>query len=481
MSAAKVSGKQLAGALDSLLNGPSIRGGAIEIALWLLAALALIAATAAFVATEFALVTVDRTRVEERAGAGDRRARMVQRLVARLSFHLSGAQIGITVSSLLLGFMIEPALAPMVAPGIEALFGSDTPLGVSVAVALVLATVVHMVLGELVPKAVATTKPYGTAVAVAVPTTVYGVLARPLVMFLNESANWMVRRLGIEPREELETVPDRDEIEHLFVSSGQEGMLDEGEVRLLTRSIRLADKQADDAMVPRVEVVAIAADASVADLADLAARTGHSRFPVIGGHLDDVAGVVHVKSLFAVPVQDRRSTPVSQLMKPVLAVPESRDLDDMLDDLRTGAGQLAVVVDEHGGTAGIITLEDVLEEIVGEIDDEHDSSTPERTRAESRGSTVLPASLHVDEVFEATGFAMPEGAYETLAGLVLDRLGHIPVPGEIATVDGWRLEVVAVDGLRIAAVRVVAPSEAVGHPSVGRDPSVGSAESEASP
>ena len=291
----------------------------------------------------------------------------------------------------------------------------------------------------------------------------------------------MVRRLGIEPREDIETVPDRDELEHLFVSSGQEGMLDEGEVRLLTRSIRLADKQADDAMVPRVEVVAIAADASVADLADLAARTGHSRFPVIGGHLDDVAGVVHVKSLFAVPVQDRPSTPVSQLMKPVLAVPESRDLDDMLDDLRTGAGQLAVVVDEHGGTAGIITLEDVLEEIVGEIDDEHDSSTPERTRAESRGSTVLPASLHVDEVLEATGFAMPEGAYETLAGLVLDRLGHIPVPGEIATVEGWRLEVVAVNGLRIAAVRVVAASEAGGHPSVGLDPSLGSAESEASP
>ena len=426
-------------------------------------------------------MAVDRTRVDERAGAGDRRARMVQRLVAQLSLQLSGAQIGITVSSLLLGFMVEPALAPMIAPGIEALFGSETPSGVSVAVALVLATIVHMVLGELVPKAVATTKPYGTAVAVALPTTVYGVLARPLVVFLNGVANWMVRRLGIEPREDIDPLPDRDELEHLFVSSGEEGMLDEGEVRLLTRSIRLAHKQADDAMVPRVEVLAIAADASVADLADLAARTGHSRFPVIAGHLDDVAGVVHVKSLFAVPVQDRPSTPVSQLMKPVLAVPESRDLDDMLDDLRTGAGQLAVVVDEHGGTAGIITLEDVLEEIVGEIDDEHDSSTPERTRAESRGSTVLPASLHIDEVLEATGFAMPEGAYETLAGLVLDCLGHIPVPGEIATVDGWRLEVVAVDGLRIAAVRVVAPYETGTGPAAKPGPKLGSAERGASP
>ena len=395
--------------------------------------------------------------MDERAAAGDRRARMVQRLVAELSFHLSGAQIGITVSSLLLGFMVEPALAPMVAPLIEDLFGADTPVGVSVAVALVAATVVHMVLGELVPKAVATTKPYGTAVAVGLPTTLYGVMARPVVAFLNGVANWMVRRLGIEPREDIDQTPDREELEHLFVSSGEEGMLDEGEVRLLTRSIRLADKQADDAMVPRVEVVSIAAEASVADLADLSARTGHSRFPVIGRHIDDVVGVVHVKSLFTVPVQDRPSTPVSRLTKQVLAVPESRDLDDLLDDLRTGAGLLAVVVDEHGGTAGIITLEDVLEEIVGEIDDEHDSSTPERTRSESRGSTVLPASLHTDEVLEATGFAMPEGAYETLAGLVLDRLGHIPIPGERVTVDGWRLEVVAVDGLRIATVRVVAP------------------------
>ena len=426
------------------------------------------AATAAFVATEFALVTVDRIRVNERAGAGDRRARMVQRLVARLSFHLSGAQIGITVSSLLLGFIAEPAVAPLVAPGIEALFGADTPHGVSIAAALIVATIVHMVLGELVPKAIATTKPYGTAVAVAVPATLYGVLARPVVVFLNGLANWMVRGFGIEPREDIDPLPDRDELEHLFVSSGEEGMLDEGEVRLLTRSIRLAGKQADDAMVPRVEVAAISIEASVAELADLAARTGHSRFPVIAGHVDDVAGVVHAKSVFAVPVQDRASTPVSHLMNPVLAVPESRDLDDVLDDLRTGAGQLAVVIDEHGGTAGIITLEDVLEEIVGEIDDEHDSATPQRTRAESRGSTVLPASLHTDEVLEATGFAMPEGAYETLAGLVLDRLGHIPVPGEIATVGGWRLEVVAVDGLRIATVRVVAPAAAGGQASSGR-------------
>ena len=416
------------------------------------------AANAAFVATEFAFVAVDRTRVDERAGTGDRRARMVQRMVARLSLHLSGAQIGITVTSLLLGYLAEPAIASAISPGVEAVFGTATPRGVSIGIALAVATVVQMVLGELVPKAVATTKPYGTAVAMALPASVYGVLVRPVVASLNGLANLIVRRLGVEPREDIDATPDRDELEHLFMSSGEEGVLDEGEVRLLTRSIRLADKQADDAMVPRVEVAAVPRDASVAELAEMAVRTGHSRFPVIAGSLDDVVGVVHVKRVYGVPVADRSSTPVSQLMTAVLAVPESRDLDDLLDDLRVGAGQLAVVIDEHGGTPGSSRSRTSSRRLVGEIDDEHDSATPERTRAEARGSTVLPASLHTDEVLDATGFAMPEGAYETLAGLVLDRLGHIPVPGEIAVVDGWRLEVVAVDGLRIATVRVVAPS-----------------------
>ncbi len=414
-------------------------------------------ANAGFVAAEFALVAVDRTRVEERAASGDRRARRVKRLLARLSYHLSGAQLGITVTSLLLGYLAEPAIAVALEPAVSAVFGEATPAGVSVGIALAAATVVQMVLGELVPKTVATTKPFGSAVALARPVAVYGLLARPAVAFLDGLANRTVLRLGIEPRQDIESTPDRDELTQLILSSGQEGVLDVGEVQLLTRSIRLADKQADDAMVPRVEIVAIGAGASVDDLAELANRTGHSRFPVTGEGLDDIVGVVHVKSIYRRPVAARGSAPVAELMAPVPAVPESRDLGELLVDLRSGAGQLAVVIDEHGGTAGIITLEDVLEEIVGEIDDEHDSITPARTRVESRGSTVLPASLHPDEVRDATGFDMPSGEFETLAGLVLDRLGHIPVPGEMVTVAGWRIEVVAMDRLRIATVRVVAP------------------------
>ena len=337
-------------------------------------------ANAGFVAAEFALVAVDRTRVDERAASGDRRARRVKRLLARLSYHLSGAQLGITVTSLLLGYLAEPVIAVALEPAVSAVFGEATPRGVSIGIALAVATVVQMVLGELVPKTVATTKPFASAVALARPVAVYGLLARPAVAFLDGLANRTVRRLGIEPRQDIETTPDRHELTQLILSSGQEGVLDVGEVQLLTRSIRLADKQADDAMVPRVEIVAIGADASADELAELASRTGHSRFPVTGEGLDDIVGVVHVKSMYRRPVAARASTPVAELMAPVPAVPESRDLGELMAELRSGAGQLAVVIDEHGGTAGIITLEDVLEEIVGEIDDEHDTVTPVRTR-----------------------------------------------------------------------------------------------------
>ncbi|MEM7140062.1 MAG: hemolysin family protein [Actinomycetota bacterium] len=435
-----------------------LQGVLIDIALRLLVAIALVAANAAFVAAEFALVAVDRTRVDERANQGSGAARRVQALLDRLSYHLSGAQLGITITSLLLGFLAEPTVAAAIEPGLEAIFG-DVPSGVSIALALVIATVVQMVFGELVPKSLATSRPLESSLALSRPTAVYGVLARPLVAVLDGMAARLTRRLGVEPKEELEAVPDRDELEHLIRSSGEEGMLDEGEVDLLTRSIRLADKSADDAMVPRVRVVAIDDEATVDELVELAVASGHSRFPVMGEDLDDLIGVVHVKAVHAVPIEARTDTQVVDLMAPVLAVPEARDLDELLVELREGGQQLAAVIDEHGGTAGIITLEDVLEELVGEIDDEHDEITTSLTRVEAMGSTVIPASLHPDEVRDLTGFEMPEGEYETLAGLVLDQLGEIPAPGDMCNVGGWRLEVVAMERLRIASVRVVAPPE----------------------
>ena len=416
------------------------------------------AANAAFVAAEFALVAVDRTRVDERANQGSAAAARVQALLDRISYHLSGAQLGITVTSLMLGFLAEPAVAAVIEPGIEAIFG-DVPGGISIALALAIATVVQMVFGELVPKSLATSRPLEAAFALSRPTAFYGVIARPVVAGLDGLAARITRRLGVEPAEEIAGTPDREELEHLIRSSGEDGMLDEGEVDLLTRSIRLADKSADDAMIPRVRIVAIDDGATVDELVALAMSTGHSRFPVMGNGLDDLVGVVHVKAVHGVPIDARADTQVVELMAPVLAVPEARDLDELLVELREGGQQLAAVIDEHGGTAGIITLEDILEELVGEIDDEHDEITTSLTRVEAMGSTVIPASLHPDEVRDLTGFEMPEGEYETLAGLVLDQLGEIPSPGDMCEVDGWRLEVVAMERLRIASVRVVAPPE----------------------
>lgn len=403
-------------------------------------------------------MAVDRTRVDERAAQGSSAARRVQGLLDRISYHLSGAQLGITVTSLLLGFLAEPAVAAAIEPGLERVFG-DVPRGVSIALALLIATVVQMIFGELVPKSLATSRPLESSFALSRPTAVYGFLAGPVIAVLDGMAARLTRRLGVEPAEELEAIPNLEELEHMIRSSGEEGMLDPAEVDLLTRSIRLADKSADDAMVPRVRVVAVDEEATVDDLVELAVSSGHSRFPVMADGLDDLVGVVHVKSVHGVPVDERSTTHVVDLMAPVLAVPEARDLDELLVDLREGGQQLAVVVDEHGGTAGIITLEDVLEELVGEIDDEHDIISTSLTRVEAKGSTVIPASLHPDEVRDLTGFEMPAGEYETLAGLVLDQLGEIPSPGDMCTVDGWRLEVVAMERLRIASVRVVAPPE----------------------
>lgn len=422
----------------------------------LVAATGLILANAFFVAVEFALVSVDRTRVDERAKHGSRAARNVQRLLGRLSYHLSGAQLGITITSLLLGALAEPAVASLIDPILQDLFGS-VPAAWSIAVALILATVVQMVLGELVPKSLATSHPLRSSTLLARATLLYGFLARPVIAALDGLAVRLTRALGVEPAEELDPIRGREEIEFLIRSSGEHGTLDAGEVDLLTRSIRLAGKSADLAMVPRVQVITIARTATVEQLVSLAIDSGHSRFPVTGAGLDDVVGVVHVKSVHTIAVAQRPHTQVVELMGSVLAIPEARGLDDLLGDLREGGQQLAIVIDEHGGTAGIITLEDVLEEIVGEITDEYDPPLVEHTKIEAIGSTVIPASLHPDEVRDATGFVMPEGEYETLAGLVLDRLGYIPEPGAICTVNRWRLEVVAMERLRVASVRVVAP------------------------
>jgi CBS domain containing-hemolysin-like protein len=427
----------------------------IDTALGLLAVTLLILANGVFVAAEFALVAADRARVDALAEEGSRRARLVRSLLRRLSVELSGAQLGITITSLLLGFLAQPVIAQLLEPLVRSVLSEGAVRAVSIALALVLATVLQMVVGELTPKTVAIAKPEGTALWLAPFLQVYGIVFGPVIRLLNGAANWSVRRLGIEPREELESVRSLPELARLLSASAEEGTIGDNASTLFARSVRFAEKTAADALVPRVRVSALAVDDHVADLVTLAAATGFSRFPVYRVDLDDIVGVVLVKTVHGLAPDARATTTIGEIMTDVVAVPETRSLSGLLADMRDARNHLVVVVDEYGGTAGIITLEDVVEEIVGEIDDEYDRPEPRLTDvARAVGPWVLSGSLHPDEVAEVTGFEPPEGEYETLAGFVLDRLGRIPEVGDGFAFGDWRLEVTAMDGLRVATVAV---------------------------
>ena len=354
----------------------------------------------------------------------------------------------------MIGFIAEPTIAHALSPVLGEVVGEQRADAVSITVALVVATVVSMVVGELVPKSIAIARPRPTAYALAGPMVLVTRVLGPVISLLNDAANWTVRRFGIEPQEELTSVRSLQELELLIRSSGEEGTLEPEALTLLTRSLRFGEKDAADALVPRPSVTSVPIDETVAGLASKAVTTGHSRFPVVGADLDDVRGVVHVKDVYRVPFAERASTSVEEIMAPAFVVPETRDLADLLVDLRRMGTHLAVVVDEHGGTAGIITLEDVLEEIVGEIDDEHDRPVHRLTVLERSGEWLLDGSLHPDEVFDACGLRMPDGDYETLAGFVLDELGRIPEVGEGFEHEGWRIEVASRDRLRVASVRL---------------------------
>ena len=422
----------------------------------------LILLTGFFVAGEFAIVAVDRSLVERKAQEGDRSARRILASLRNLSFELSGAQLGITATSLILGAIAEPAIATLIDPMIASLpfLPEESSLAVSVVVALILATGVHMVLGELVPKNLAIARPYTAAVWFAIPMQMVNRVLRQLILFLNHSANWTVRRLGIEPREELAGVRSMEELELMIRSSGEEGRLDDDELELLTRAITFTEKVAADAMVPRVSVVGLSRHDSVGELRRTSVSTGHSRFPVYGEDLDDIVGIVHVKDSIAVPDSRIPVTPVGEIAQPALQVPESSTLEYLLGELQTKGRGMAVVVDEYGGTAGIVTIEDLLEEIFGDIEDEYDVESAPGPGSEE--VEVLSGLLHRHEVEELVGFEWPEGRYETLGGFLVAQLGRFPEVGEVIRVGDTGFEVLAMDGRRVGQVRLSRDTDRTG-------------------
>ncbi|HEX2239711.1 MAG TPA: hemolysin family protein [Actinomycetota bacterium] len=404
-----------------------------------------------FVAGEFGIVTVERTRIEQLAEKGSRPAKSTLRALETLSFQLSGAQLGITVTSLIVGFLIEPVIAPLFTPAIAR--------PVAIAVGLVLATSIEMVIAELIPKNLAIARPQVVAFAVATPLRAINLIFKPLIVVLNSSANLTVRLLGIEPRDELHSVHSLEELQILIRSSRQGGELGEEEAALLARSIDFRKKTAADILIPRGDVTTLRSDQTLKEVVEVALESGHSRFPVIGKDIDDVVGVMHVKDTYRIDRGRRSRAEVAEVMRDPLIVPESRNLAELLRDMRRERTHLATVVDEYGGNAGIVTLEDLLEEIVGDIEDEHDPSAARvRLTQPPSGIHVVSGGLHPDEVREQTGFQMPEGQYETLAGFLLSVFERIPKSGDHVSHAGWEFKVVEMDGNRIAEVLMVGPS-----------------------
>jgi CBS domain containing-hemolysin-like protein len=418
-----------------------------------------------FVAAEFSLVTVDRALVEEQAAAGDRKARAVLAALRSLSFQLSGAQFGITVTALLTGYIAEPAIAHLLEPALDRAPALEPYAdGISLAVALTIATLLSMLFGELLPKNAALAKPMPIARFTAPILRGFSLAFTLIIKALNGSANWVVRRLGIEPQEELASARSPEELGLLAAISARAGALPAETARLLQRTIRFGEKRAAEAMTPRVDVVALDASATVGDLLRLARETGHTRFPIYLDTLDQIIGVASVTHALSVPVEDREATPVRSVAREPVLVPESLDLDSVLDALKESESELAIVVDEYGGTDGIVTAEDLAEELVGEIDDEYDpprdtTDAATVTAPSSDLTRTVSGMLREDELQEQTGFRMPEGPYETLAGFLMAQLGHIPSEDETVEYQDWRFAVKSVERRRVELVEVRPPEE----------------------
>jgi len=416
----------------------------------------LIVANGMFVAAEFSLVSLRRPAVEELATAGDRRARIVRRELRELSFALSSAQFGITATSLLLGFVAERALGDAVIRPLLELVGIPAQAAILVALtgAFVVSTLLQMVLGELFPKNLAISRPVGVALFVTPFTRGFSLLLGPVIRVFDASARAVTEHVfRVEVTDELEGGHSLDELARIIAASGEEGSLTEEQTTLLRRAVGLGDRRVDEVMIPRPDIVFLAADASLDDLRATARATGHSRFPVQGATEDDIVGSVHVKDLFEVPNDEHASTTVVTVASPMLVVPESESLRALLSDLRRERRTSALVVDEYGSIAGIVTLEDVLEELVGDIRDEFDSGG-HLVRRIGAGQYLVRGGLRVDRAEEVFDAALPEGPYETIAGYVLDRLGHIPEVGERVEHGDVTLTVARMDGVRITEISV---------------------------
>ncbi|MBD9732875.1 HlyC/CorC family transporter [Streptomyces sp. H28] len=408
---------------------------AAEALLGVLAVFVLTAGTGYFVAQEFAYVSADRLALAREAETGNRQAARALKVLERLSFMLSGAQLGITVTGLVVGFIAEPSVSALLRPVLSGMGLPDTAVsGISVVLAFVLATIVQMVLGELAPKNLAIAVPERLAKALAGSTLAYLKVVGPVVRIFDGAADRLLRRIGIEPVEELHHGATLEELGHLIGESHENGALPRDTATLLDHALEFSERTLHGVMVPRRDAVFVRGDAGAEEAVRLIAAHGHSNYPVLGDHPDDVTGVVGVRELMALPAAELAGATAAGVARSPLLLPDTLELPDAVARMREQDDEFAVVLDEHGGVAGIVTYEDIAEELVGDIADESD--TVAQLAVADGDGWLVDAGRRLDEVAEATGVRLPEeDDYETVAGLIVDRLGRFPTVDDRVTVE----------------------------------------------
>ncbi len=417
----------------------------------------LLLANGVFVAAEFAYITARRNVLEQTPG---RSAQIAAGLNRHLSLSPAAAQLGITMASLLLGYVAEPAIAGIFERLLGfAPFSESVTHGIALAIALLIVVFLHMVVGEMAPKNIAISNPERSATALAVPFRGFILVFRPLIAVLNGFANGVLRLFKVQPSDALEVGHSAEDLAVIIATGRKEGVIEDFAHRLLTGAIVFGDLDASEVMVPRPDVVAAPRTASASEVQEMMRATGHSRIPIYDSEIDEILGFVHVKDVMAVDPDSRESPLDPGLLRPALVVPETSRLRPILDGMRKARIHLGIVVDEHGSTAGIITLEDIAEELVGEIADEHDPRE-NKVSVGTDGRITAAGTVRPGELARF-GIDLPSGDYETIGGLVMDRLGRLPRRGDVVEGQGWSLRVLSTEGRRVGEVEVSAlPADA---------------------
>lgn len=408
-----------------------------------------------FVAAEFAFTAARRELI---LAQKSRSATAATWLMTHLSDTLAGAQLGITISSLLLGFIAEPAVARL----LELVFGVfPIPAGVLHSAAFVMGLLIvvflHMVIGEMAPKNIAIATPERAALVMGLSFRAYMLLFRPAITVLNALANVTLRIFGVEPRDALETAQSAEDLAQVIAAGRREGVIEEFAHKLLTGAIVFSERTAAEVMVPRPDIVALPLTATPSEVAAVVTAEGFSRIPVYGEDIDDIVGFVHAKDLLILPDDADRHPLPAEMVRPLLAVPESASIRPLLGEMQRSGRQLALIIDEHGGTAGLLSLEDIAEELVGEIRDEYDEEEAEIRRIGEARWYYVSGSARLDQLKSEVGVDLPEGEYETVGGFVMDRLGRVPRRGDRVQHGDWTLRVRRMDGRRIQEVELLAP------------------------